>query len=539
MKKLLVLMLTLALLMTAVAVPSVAEGEKVIRYGHSYDATTLNPVDCYDDGSYYVLTNICEGLVRGYGNEVYPGVAESWDISEDGMTYTFHLRQSNWSDGTPLTANDFVYTAQYALNPETVYEQTMTYYNLANGEKYYNGECDWEEVGIKALDDYTLEITFEDPGSTYLYNLCSYAWAPVQQAAVEAAGVSYGAEAEGLVTNGPFYCDSWQHESKIVIKKNPYYWDADSVKIDEVDFIVGAYEKTAADMFMAGDLDASEFGGITNINNMQALGLNYYTYASAYNFCHLNCAGHNEEAGRFMGNANFRKALSCAVDRTVIMTIADTSATPAYRIPAPSLTTASGKTWDEEYPYEGWSVHQEPEKAKEYLALALEEIGATIDEVPELTMLCFDSQGNLDKFQAMQDMFLQVLGIHCVITPQPIQQMLAMADSGDFDFWFGGKTVEVPDWLNEVGYEYDSTEMGAVTHFDNAEYNAIRDEAAVELDPVRREELVFEMEKILTDNMSTLLMYWMEAYVMYVPNLVGIVNSNGFGPYFALADFTD
>lgn len=506
---------------------------QVIRFAQAYDATTLDPQNCYDDGSYFVLNNVNEGLVIGYGGEIYPGLAETWDVSDDGMVYTFHLRKdAKWSDGTPLTAHDFVYSAKRILDPTTAYEQATVYYNFKNGEKCHLGECSFDEVGVKALDDYTLEYILEKPTAILLYALSTYAMVPVKQEACEAAGVEYGASAESVVSCGPFTVAEWQHESKIILKKNEHYWNAENVHIDEIQFIIGAGGQVAADLFMAGELDVACFTDNTSVATLEPLGLGSILRMATYSFAHLNCGGHDEEAGRFMGNANFRKALSCAIGREEIVKVTDVLAMPTYRITAPTLTTADGKSWDEKYPLTGWSTKAEPEKAKEYLALALEEIGATVDEVPVLQMLCFDSQANLDKYQAMQDMILQTLGITCVINPQPIQQMFDMADNGEFDFWVGGKPVTYPDWLDEVGSEYDSSYSGAVTNYVNPEYTRLAKEAEVAISMEERNAILYEMEKIIAEDMATLCLYWLQEYTMFVPELTGIEDCNGLGPYF-------
>ena len=509
------------------------DGYNVIRFAQGYDATTLDPQNCYDDGSYFVLNNVNEGLVVGYGGEIYPGIAERWDVSEDGMVYTFHLRDAKWNDGTPITAYDFVYSAKRILDPNTAYEQASVYYSFKNGEKCHLGECSFDEVGVKALDERTLEYTLENPTAILLYALAGYSMGPVKQEACEAAGVEYGAKAENIVTCGPFTVTEWQHESKIILKKNENYWNADNVHIDEVQFIIGAADQVASDLFMAGELDAARFTNNTAVQTLDSLGLNSDLQMSTYYFAHLNCAGHDAEAGRFMGNANFRKALSCAIGREEIVQVADVPAIPSYRITVPTLTTADGKSWDEEYPLTGWSTSAEPEKAKEYLQLALQEVGATVQDVPELQMLCFDSQGNLDKYQAMQDMIRQTLGITCVINPQPIQQMLDMADNGEFDFYLGGKPVTYPDWLDEVGSEYDSTHRSATANYVNPEYTKLAKQADMAVDMKERNERLYEMEQIIADDMATLCLYWMEDYMMYVPELTGIEDCNGLGPYFA------
>ena len=536
MKKMFTAMLAVMMLLTVFTGCAFAEDDyKVLRFGHAYDATTLDPQNCYDDGSYYILNNTCESLVVGYDGEIYPGVAETWELSEDGLTLTFHLRKSNWSDGTPLTAHDFVYAAERVLDPNTAYENAYSFYDLANGEAYNLGECSFEEVGVKALDDYTLQYTFETPLSTGLYGFAGYVYAPMNRAACEKYGETYGAEADQVLTNGPFICTEWLHESKITLKKNENYWNAENVKIDEIQFIVGAADQVAVDLFMANELDVGIFYDSASVNTLNMLGLESSSRISGYNFVHMNCSGANEETAPFMSNANFRKAISAAISREDIMRVGDVLGQAAYRIAAPALTVADGRSWDEAYPLQGWSTTAEPEKAKEYLALALEEIGCTIDEVPTFTMLCFDSQSNLDRLQAMQDMLYQTLGINCQISPQPIQQMFDMMDNGEFDFWTGGKTVEYPDWLAQVGFEF-TDEPGSIAFYGAPEYMEMWDASDYIVDMAERNELLYKMEQYIADEMLTLHLYWSEDYTFTVPGVTGIKDFNGYGPYFALAD---
>jgi len=536
MKKMITVMLAAIMLLTILSGCAAKEEEyKVIRFGHSYDATTLDPHNCYDDGSYFVLNNTNESLLVSYGGEIHPGIAESWDISEDALTATFHLRKSNWSDGTPVTAHDFVYAVERILDPDTAYENAYTFSSsLLNGEEYYLGQCSFEDVGVKALDDYTLEYNFRTPLIS-LYTFTGYAWAPMNKEACEKYGETYGAEADQVLTNGPFTVTEWQHESKIVIKKNENYWNAENVKIDEVQYIIGAANQVAVDLFMADQLDAAIFSDMVCVNTLKEMDLNSTSQLSGYNFVHMNCSGGSEETGPFMSNINFRKAISAAISREDIMRVGKVLGVPAYRIAIPTMTVADGRTWEEAYPLQGWSTAAEPEKAKEYLAQALEEIGCTIDDVPTFTMVCFDSQGNLDRFQAMQDMLYQTLGINCVISPQPIQQMFDLVDNGEFDFWTGGKAIEYPDWLNQVAYEY-TDEPGAIGFYGKEDYMELWDASYHIVDSAERNELVFEIENYIADNMLTLHLYWTEDYIFTVPGVTGIEDYDGLGPYFAYAD---
>ena len=533
MKKMLALALAVMMMMSCFS--AMAE-DKVIRFGHSYDATTLDPHNCTDDGSYYILNNIVEPLVVGYGNDVHPGVAETWEPAADGTSIVFHLRQSNWSDGTPLTAQDFVYSVQRILDPNAAFENTYKFYIIKNAEKYNLGQCSFEEVGVKALDEYTLQYDFEYPQINPALALSGYAFAPVNQAACEKFGTAYGAEAENVLTNGPFVATEWLHQSKITIKKNANYWNAENVKLDEVQFIVGATGQVGVDLFMAGDLDVGLFSTIDHLDTLSMLGLEGEFRLSGFNFLNMNVKGSSEKTAPFMSNANFRKALSSAISREDVLRVANITGEAAYRIAPPTLPSGKGGTWAEDYPMQGWSTKAEPEKAKAYLDAALQELNVTIDQVPEIVMLCYDSQSNMVKLQAVQDMIYQAIGVNCVISPQPIQQMFSMVNNAEFDLWVGGKTVELPDWIAQVGYEF-SGEIGNISGYEGEEYIKLYKSLNNIVDSAERAEIIAQMEQIIMDELLTLHLYWSSECTIAVDGISGIEDMNGYGPYFANADF--
>lgn len=543
MKKIIALVMAVAMLLVCLAGcgggDSGGTDYKVIRFAVAYDAPTLDPQGSEDDASYFIVNQIGEGLVLGYGGEIHPGVAERWESSEDGMTWTFYLRESKWSDGTDVTAKDFVYAAQRALDPNAARVAAQEYYVLENGEAYQQGECTFEEVGIKAVDDHTLELQLAHPNAAPLYTISNYSWFPMHQQACEAAGSSYGAEASTLISNGPFVCTEWAHESKFILKKNEHYWNAANVQIDEVQYIIGALDQVAADLAQAGELDVVKTFNLQTIATLEGIGFVSDKTIDSTAFLHMNCAGQSE-TGRFMSNVNFRKALSYAIDRSAVLNVAAEVGVIGTRITPPGTLTADGEDWYEAYPLaDAWSVTAEPEKAKAYLQKALDELGVTTEELPEFELLCFDSQKNLDRGQAIQDMVLQTLGVKIVMNPQPIQQMLDMAYNGEFDFWFGGKTVIYPDWLKEIGYEYNSKDASAVTNYDNPAYTALYEEAEQCVDMHERNRCINEMETIILEDMATLYLYWQETNWCHAANLNGIEQLNGYGPYFATAYYTE
>lgn len=509
---------------------------KEISIGKDYDATTLDPHNGNDDGSYNVIKYLSEGLVRDKGGIIVPGVAESWEVSEDGLEVVFHLRSDAvWTDGQPVTAEDFRYSFLRLLDASVGYNYAENAYIFKNGEAYFNGECAAEDVGVEAVDEHTLKITREDPSIETLNELAGTSFLPVRQDYSEEYGVAYGAEADKIMTNGPFTLTEWSHDSKMILTKNDSYWDKDSINLDKITLVLGVSGDTAIDMMMAGQLDLIKNGDASKIAPLTDMGFVAEPFASGYQCIHMNSAGRNAETAKFMSNSNFRRALNLTINRDAIVASALKGCQPTTRISSPTDMGVSD-TMHNEYPLEGWPSSGDPAKAKEYFDLAMEELGTTAADVPELSMLCFDSEGTMTILQAAQDMLLSNLGIKCVIDPQPIQQMISKAIGGDWDFWYGGMTRGTMDWLSSgsvaAGFHSDPEKGEYGTYnYCNEDFNALYNQAVVAMDLKERKDLLFEMEKVLVDDPATIMVGWNRAFVVTKPELTGLLVSGGEADY--------
>jgi len=509
---------------------------KEINIAKAYDATTLDPHQGNDDGSYNIIKYLSEGLVRNKAGVIVPGIAETWDMSEDGLEVTFHLRDNAvWSDGTAITAEDFRYSFLRLLDPSVGYNYCDSAFLFKNGEAYFNGEATAEEVGIEVIDAKTLKITREEPSIETLYELAGTAFLPIRKDVAEAHGVSYGAEADKIMTNGPFTLTEWSHEAKLVLVKNENYWDKDSINLDKMTFVVGASGDTAIDMMMAGQLDMLENSVESKIQPLIDMGFTATPYSAGYQCLHMNSKGRTEASNKFMANSNFRQALNLTINRAAIIASANLGLMAATRISA-SNDMGVNDTMHNEYPLEAWPANGDAAKAKEHFDLAMKELGTTAADVPELSMLCFDSEGNMTILQAAQDMILNNLGIKCVIDPQPIQQMIGKAIGGDWDFWYGGMTAGTMDWLSagsvaEGFYSNPDKDDYGTYNYCNKEFNALFDKASVTLDVKERKDLLFEMEKILVSDPATILLGWSRNFVVAKAGLTGLLISGGDSDY--------
>ncbi|WP_160200574.1 MULTISPECIES: peptide ABC transporter substrate-binding protein [Clostridia] len=501
---------------------------KIFRWARNYDATTLDTRSINDDGSYEVAILLVETLVRFKGGEIVPGVAKDWTVSDDGKEYTFNLREeATWSDGTPLTAEDFAYSFLNLITADNACGNADRGFIFKNGEEFFKGECKAEDVGVEAVDEHTLKVTFESSGLEKLYELSNYWFAPVKKDVVEEYGIEYGSEAEKFMGNGAFTVTSWEHGSKIILAKNENYWDKDSIKVDGMELTVDVEEKAAADMLSAGEVDAMVAFAYESVKDIEDGNIVIDPFTSGYQFVHMNSGGCTEESKRFMENTNFRRALNYAVNRKALVdSIYAGAAEPATRITAPDALGVE-KTFNEEYPFEAWPAEGNPEKAKECLEAALKELGASIDDVPELTMVCYESQNSTMALQAVQDMILSTLNIKCSLNPLPIQQMLSKVDNGEWDIWWGGKTLGTLDWASTDSiadaYDFGSSQCFG---YKNEDFSKTYKEAKGAETLKERKDLLFDMEKIACDDPASILAYWSKSFCAHTKNVKGITYGN-------------
>ena len=527
MKKLLVVLISGLLLFTlSCESRSVAEGSssKEITIGRNYDATSLDVQNVEDDGSYLLLYLMGEGLVRNDDGIISPGVAERWDISPDYKTYTFYLRpDAKWSDGSPLTAHDFEYSFKRLINPQFGHKQGYLGLDFLNARAYYNGEASIDDVGIVALNDSTLQLTYENPSIVRLFNLATWTFFPVNKALVEREGVTYGSEASRVMFNGAFTIEEWRHEDRVVMAKNENYWNKSAIRLDKIINIVGITYTTAVDMMLAGELDVYVYNNLDHVNAVKDSGYTVEPIIRGYQFAHMNSSGSTRLTSRFMANTNFRRALNYAVNRQGLVASVYPGGQPTYRIAAPTMAGVNG-LFVEEYPYEGWLGSGDPGRARQSLDAALRELGATIADVPELSLLCFESQASMTVMQAVQDMILSTLGLRSRIDPQPIQQMLAKAIGGDWDFWWGGKPFGSLDWGDGWARDYINDESNPYAfQYQNAEYTSKYYQMVYALTIQERKDLLFEMEKILCENPASILVAWNQNWVLLKEGIEGFV----------------
>ena len=237
--------------------------QQIFHFGNGAEPQGLDPHIVTGVPEHHLLIALCEGLTSSNpkGGAPLPGMAESWTLNEDGTVYTFNINQNaKWSNGDQVIADDFVWSWKRVLTPSLGSQYTDMLYYVKNAKQFYNGEIkDFSMVGVKAIDTYTLEVTLENPTPFFLGLLSHYSTWPVHKDTVLKHGEIDDRNGQwtrpgNFVCNGPFQLKSWELNNKIVVEKNPFYWDSEIVKLNEMHFYPISNSMTEDRMFRAGQL---------------------------------------------------------------------------------------------------------------------------------------------------------------------------------------------------------------------------------------------------------------------------------------------
>ena len=408
---------------------------KVFRYAVNTLPTTLDPTKGQGIGDNEIQHAVTEGLTRNTAGDVKPGIAESWDESEDGLTYTFHLRKdAKWSDGEPITAADFEYSWKRLVNPETASPYAFIGDCLKNGQAIEQGNMDVEELGVKAVDDTTLEVTLEHPTSYFLSLIGSSGqYAPLRQDIVEKYGTDFAATSEKNVYSGPFVMTS-SEDNVWTFEKNDNYWDKDSINLDKCELNYVENPDTQLSMYEAGDLDY--------VQVPTAYVSDYKDKADVFangnvDFCYINSKSDNP----VLGNKNFRLALNYALNRNDYNKLANADTYTAFNgLVFPGLQ-AKGTTYGEAYDLNSYSypLDGDQDKATEYLNAAMQELGIANASDITVEVVTTDADSSKRIVETIQEQWQNALGINVKIRQVTYADIYGKVfPEHDYEIGYGG-----------------------------------------------------------------------------------------------------
>ena len=463
--------------------------------------------------------NYCFTLTRHYMENLLmldenanpvPGVAEEMPtISEDGLTYTFKLRQGmKWTNGDPVTAHDFIFAWTKLIDPQVASNYAYFGYQLfKNGEKFYKGECGIEEVGFKAIDDYTIEVVLENPTAyaTYMFTFGNFA--PVNEKFYNEVGAeNYMTEAENFCTNGAFKVTEWVHESKFVIEKNPDYYRADEVSLNKINFLMITAADAKLNSFKAGECDVIGVTG-AQAKQLREEGVEVFSVADNSEF-HLlmNCED------EMLSNKNLRKAFDLAYSRQALIdAILQNDSMPATSFTANGVNGFDGTSFAAAVEAKYGKLNAgdaQVELANQYLDTALSELGVTKEDVgAHITMNCGDSDTAVNQAAFFQEQFRVNLGIEIQVKSMTTKAQAAERDAGNYDLDVTGWGPDYNDpmtfldmWVTDGGNNS--------CNWSNARYDELINLCKSETDLAKRQEYFLECEKILNDECPISCIYW-------------------------------
>lgn len=491
---------------TATFTPKTVDAAKTISLNAGMEPTGLNTLTSTYSIEFAMFKHMYENLVSlDDDDNTVPGAAESWDYDEDTLTYTFHLRKDGvWTNGDPVTANDFEFAWSQALNPDVASDYAYFLYFIKNAEKYFNGEVAWDEVGVKVVDDYTLEVTMEQPTPYALFLFSFSTLAPINQRFYEAVGADlYSTEAQYFCTNGPFALTEWSHNDKIVMQKNDAWHGAADVEVEEIDWKIITDANAALSSFLAGDLDMVGLGTGELIKQAEAAGATIQSYTDGTSFyIYFN---NNDQ---YLSNVNLRRALFNAIDeQKEIDTVWQNDNEPMTSFTAPGVSATDGTSFAGKVG-ELYAPSRDQEKAKEYLATALSELGCTVDELSaHLSIDCGDSATSIAEASFYQEQWRQVLGIEVTVNSMITKQGSQNRKTGNYVMSITGWGPDYNDpntfldlWVTDGGNNQ--------TGFSNERYDELIDLAAKETDLEKRESYFIECEQIIADQLPIGPAFW-------------------------------
>lgn len=480
--------------------PSAEEQPKAdtqkINYVLNDEASKLDPTITSETYAMPILTNVFEGLIRMDDNsQPQPGVAKTWEISDDGLVYTFHLRDAKWSDGSPLTAKDFEYSIKRVMDPKVASEFSfMVYPYIKNGEKRYQGAATEEDLGVKAIDDKTLEITLETPISFMMQVLSCTCYFPVKKDAVEKDPTGWATKAETFVSNGPFKIKEMKFGESVTIVKNENYWGKDNVRLEEIKFSYIPETATGLTAMEAGSVD-----GIHNVPTSEIPRLKSdprFHVLPTVSTCYYLI---NNKV-KPLDDVRVRQALSLALDRKEIVdNVLQAGQKPAFAI-VPYGLTLEGQDFREAGSAYGQTDRGNVEEAKRLLAEAGYPDGKGF---PKLTLKYSTNPDYKKVSEAMQQMWKKNLNIDLQLGTSEWKVYFEEVKKYDYDIAQMGWTGDYAHPMTFLDI-FVTGNPSNMTNWASAEYDEAIRASKAETDPKKSLEAMHKAEDILMGEMRIL-----------------------------------
>ena len=491
-------------------------GDKILRTNNQSEPGSLDPALAQGTHESWVLDHTFEGLMKiDPDGQIVEGMAESYEISDDDLTYTFTLRDDiKWSNGDPVTAEDFEFSWKRALDPELAADYAFQLYYIKGGEAYNTGEGSVDDVMVKALDEKTLEVTLETPVGYFLELTAFYTYYPVNKNVVE-ENPDWAKDAATHVSNGPFELTEWEHDASIKIRKNANYYDKDSVKLDGVDFAIIDDENTSWQSYEGGEFDFLPQVPQAVTAQLQAEGNPELVIGGMVGTYYYNL---NTEIKPF-NNVKVRKGLSMTLDReTIVEKIAQGGEIAAEGIVPFGMFDEEGKEYREKV---GQLIEYNPEEGKKLFEEGLAEEGMTAEDLKDFVILYNTDESHKKIAQAAQEMWRTNLGVEIGLENVDFQVKLDREKAGDYAISRAGWIGDYMDPMTFVDL-WLSTSSFNDAKYNNPEYDELVLTAKGTADQKIRFDSMRKAEKMIMEDMPIIPVYFYTQPYVQKPYVTGV-----------------
>ncbi|MGB3304574.1 MAG: peptide ABC transporter substrate-binding protein [Thermomicrobiales bacterium] len=472
------------------------------------EPTTMDPGVSYGDDEIYIFFNIFDGLV-GVDQEtgkVVPRIAESYEENEDGSVFTFKIRQGvTWSDGTPLNAHDFEYSWKRVLDPDTISQYTSAMHPIKNGVAIENGDADPNELGVKATDDYTLEVTLEGPTPYFPLLATTWTFAPVPKHVIDEKGDQW-VEAENIVSSGPFIMTEWKHDQEIILEPNPHFY-GDKPTLTKATYRI--FEDPSTQAYVAFENNELEYAEPEGPDLDRILAdpvaskeLIQFPRSNCY---FVVCDTTNAPTDK----VEFRQALYKSIDRDLIAnTILKGQFLPAFTVLAPDIPGNNPAA----------AMTESVDEAKKLLSDAGIDPGSV-----EIEIVYINAPARYKTIaEYLQSAWQDNLGIKVKLSPiedAAYSDWRASRETQPFNTYTGTWGSDFADASNWFNQNFTSDSDHYRNHWKNDDFDKLCAEAAVNTDVEERNKQYAEAEKILVDQAPIIPMYRAKAFRTLKPTV--------------------
>jgi len=496
---------------------SQAQARQTLVYNLQTEPETLDPAKATGIPEADVILNCMDGLVSNDADgRAIPALAQSWEITSDGLTYTFHLREAKWSNGDPVAARDFVESWIRVLAPETAAEYASQLYYIAGARAFNEGRTsDSSTVAIRALDDRTLRVVLTDPAPYFLSMLAHTVFMPFHRKTAALTPREWRIDPPAYLCTGPFRLWKWESQSRIVLERNPLYWDAKSVALDELVMMMIPIESSAWAAFESGQLDLAGRPPLSVVKRLKAENRIRFAPTIGCYYVNFNCKA------KPFDDPRVRRALALAIDRRLITQfITQSSEKPALALVPPGIKDADGKR---DFRDEGGDLFKDAhyDEARRLLAEAGYPSGRGL---PAIGFLFNTAETHKDIATEMQHRWKKELGVEVELQNTEWKVYLRRLRAGEYQMGRGGW---IGDFLDPMTFlDTFTTESGNNNpHWSNKAYDGSIAQAKKELDPVKRMKTLHEAEAILIQDMPLAPIYFYTRPYLEKPGVRGIVRT--------------